>query len=126
MVFSVVPAIFAWFWRFLESKYLRIQQVKSLVNETHEEIIKRYDYVFRKLTGKGQDTMSLGRVLDFGNYCKKIVPIIAVNSSSLRISRRWLHNLCLPKIQVISSGVFYLIMCFQSIKKIVFQFIAIK
>ena len=52
--------------------------MKSLVNESYDEIIKRYDEVFPKLAGKGQDTMSLGRVLDFGNYCKKIIPVLTV------------------------------------------------
>ena len=80
MVLSVVPAIFTWFWRFLKSKSVEIKQVKSLLNESHDEIIKRYDQVFPKLAGKGQDTMSLGRVLDFGNYCKKIIPVLTVNT----------------------------------------------
>lgn len=54
------------------------KQLKQLPQENHEDIIKKYDEVFPKLNGKAQDTMILGRVLEFGTYIKKILPVIIV------------------------------------------------
>jgi uncharacterized membrane protein len=54
------------------------QQLKNLPHENHEDIIKKYDEVFPKLKGRSEDTMTLARVLDFGNYIKKILPVIVV------------------------------------------------
>jgi hypothetical protein len=54
------------------------QQLKNLPHENHEDIIKKYDETFPKLNGKIEDTIILGRVLEFGNYIKKIHPVLVV------------------------------------------------
>jgi hypothetical protein len=63
--------------------------LKQLPQENHEDIIKRYDEIFPKLHGKTEDTIILGRVLEFNNYLKKILPVIVVLPSLARTSRRW-------------------------------------
>jgi hypothetical protein len=66
-----------------------MQLMKNLPHESPEDLIKKYDESFPKLAGRGQDTIILGRVLEFGGYCKRIIPTLEVRLRILRTSRRW-------------------------------------
>jgi len=75
----------------IQKKYIYqlFKNIKKVSQESHEDIISKYDQIFPKLNGKTQDTIILARVLDFGNYIKKILPIITVINFLSRISSKW-------------------------------------
>ena len=46
--------------------------------ESISDIVKKYERKLVKLEGRTQDTTSLGRVLEFGIYLKKIKDVLKV------------------------------------------------
>lgn len=50
-----------------------------LPNETHEDIIKKYDERLPNLRGKSIDTNLISKVLEFNKYLKKAHPLLTVN-----------------------------------------------
>lgn len=56
-----------------------MQNLKALISEGHDDIIKKYDEKLVHLRGKSIDTNTISKVLEFNKYLKRAQPLLTVN-----------------------------------------------
>lgn len=56
----------------------RLENLKALPKQSHEEIIKKYDEKFINIKGKSVDANLLAKFLEFSKCIKNVLPVLNV------------------------------------------------